>query len=1047
MILEAAFIAALGQGLVKALEKLIEKGVIDPALEKGTLPLSRWITHWYENEETRKETRESLRKAVNAALDKALEDIPKSDIRRSRFTNKLTGLSEEKLGLIASAAVELTDPDPRLLSVEFIELLDWHKEELPALASFLFDLREELLDVKGYQNGILYANQMATKGYLKGFSKQVSIQLLLSMHRLSLEKAMLQDRGLTTDEEGAFREYLQLIRDSQSHIPLPLTKRIADAPQTAQLKQVFVPLHVYQSNGKDRQEEQREIEDRSAAQPNLEKDIEIRKSSGPGPLTFADLLPSRGRIVLLGKPGSGKTTLLRRLALALAEGNTRDVFDWDAPPLLPVFVRLRNFRAYQKSKEFSSTAPGALVSYFEYYFREEHRLLLPARFFDQRLKEGNCVVLLDGLDEVSEGRDEVAQSVDAFIRCYGPKGNRFVLASRPKGYESVEEQLRASQLDVFEVSPLTPEGVHQLIGNLFAIISTTRHEREANSEGLWHRIFEQGSQELQELAANPLFCTALVLVYRFRGADLPQRRVDVLQEIVDLLLGFWKALDDQLDERAALASEDGTGQVYRDLGEAVDIKKRRLRHLAYTMQEKGLVEIEKTLAETILGQYLADKEGLKGEEKVKTWAENFLINSHERSGLLVALEQDKHAFVHEGFREYLAADYLRNQSSKFVSTILEFITNPDWEQVILLAGAHAELAEDLPEELLKCILQQVQGVEPGTHPWVRHLVMAGKLTSDMGRKLPVPDRERVISVLKGASTDLQLAAPARAEIADTLDALYIPEDLHSFIPIPSSQSLQFYIAKYPVTNAQYQRFVEAKDSLDSKLWQGFPRFDEESQPMAVDWGEAGLDWLSELPSYRQKDASGRLYPEYWRDPRFGIARRGVPVVGVSWYEANAFCQWLKRHWQDPDLGYAADNPGIKIEEMDVRLPTELEWVAAAGGDEPAERFPWDKEKQVTEQVDEIVQHANVSESEINRTTPVWMYPQGASHPHRVMDMGGNVWEWQANYYDSGHDFLAWRGGSWNYSHSYARLSARVNSPPLISNSSRGFRVVVLPSRS
>ena len=124
---------------------------------------------------------------------------------------------------------------------------------------------------------------------------------------------------------------------------------------------------------------------------------------------------------------------------------------------------------------------------------------------------------------------------------------------------------------------------------------------------LFLRIFEHGNQELQELASNPLFCTALVLVYRFHGADLPQRRVDVLQEIVDLLLGFWKALDDQLDERAALASEDGTGQAYRDLKEAVDIKKRRMRHLAYSMQEDKLTEIDDALGQSILTEIFKEE--------------------------------------------------------------------------------------------------------------------------------------------------------------------------------------------------------------------------------------------------------------------------------------------------------------------------------------------------------------------------------------------------------------------------------------------------------
>ena len=84
MILEAAFIAALGQGLVKALEKLLEKGLIDPALETGTESFSRWLTHWYRDEDTRRKTVEALRKAVLSALDDALQNIPKKDARRVR---------------------------------------------------------------------------------------------------------------------------------------------------------------------------------------------------------------------------------------------------------------------------------------------------------------------------------------------------------------------------------------------------------------------------------------------------------------------------------------------------------------------------------------------------------------------------------------------------------------------------------------------------------------------------------------------------------------------------------------------------------------------------------------------------------------------------------------------------------------------------------------------------------------------------------------------------------------------------------------------------
>jgi len=74
---------------------------------------------------------------------------------------------------------------------------------------------------------------------------------------------------------------------------------------------------------------------------------------------------------------------------------------------------------------------------------------------------------------------------------------------------------------------------------------------------------------------------------------------------------------------------------------------------------------------------------------------------------------------------------------------------------------------------------------------------------------------------------------------------------------------------------------------------------------------------------------------------------------------------------------------------------------------------------------------------------VWMYPQGAS-PRGVRDLSGNVWEWQANYYDKDHDFLGLRGGSWDYHWSDARVAARANLRPSSRWDNYGFRLVALP---
>ncbi len=183
---------------------------------------------------------------------------------------------------------------------------------------------------------------------------------------------------------------------------------------------------------------------------------------------------------------------------------------------------------------------------------------------------------------------------------------------------------------------------------------------------------------------------------------------------------------------------------------------------------------------------------------------------------------------------------------------------------------------------------------------------------------------------------------------------------------------------------------------------------------------------------------GALLPRYWRDPRFGIARKTVPVVGITWYEANAYCKWLSLNWDDLAEGQRGlEKPG------ELRLPTEAEWQAAAGGVEPEDRFAWDKQGEVTSK-ENISLYANTSESGINRTTPVWTYPQGASKPHGLMDVGGNVWEWQANYRNQKEWLVGFARRLVERLLELARVSDRNHAPRTTGASASGFGCLPSP---
>jgi len=114
----------------------------------------------------------------------------------------------------------------------------------------------------------------------------------------------------------------------------------------------------------------------------------------------------------------------------------------------------------------------------------------------------------------------------------------------------------------------------------------------------------------------------------------------------------------------------------------------------------------------------------------------------------------------------------------------------------------------------------------------------------------------------------------------------------------------------------------------------------------------------------------------------------------------------------------------------VRLPTEEEWLLAAGADDGRE-YPWGDGFHES--------RANTAESGIGNTTPVAMYPTGAS-PHGVMDMAGNVWEWTASRYRKGMSRVI-RGGSWYSNMDYARCDFRYGLDPVFSLNVIGFRLV------
>jgi len=202
---------------------------------------------------------------------------------------------------------------------------------------------------------------------------------------------------------------------------------------------------------------------------------------------------------------------------------------------------------------------------------------------------------------------------------------------------------------------------------------------------------------------------------------------------------------------------------------------------------------------------------------------------------------------------------------------------------------------------------------------------------------------------------------------------------------------EYFVSKYPITNAQFQAFIDAPDGYKNPAW----------------W-QASLEvrrWHSDHPTPIQATPS----------------RENHPRTYVCWYEAAAFCQWLsyKTGWT-------------------VKLPTEQQWQRAAQGD-TTWRFPWGSK------FDPAL--CNTKETEAKGTTLVTQYPRSAS-PYGVWDMLGNVWEWCSNGQASGEitdvtvDILrVVRGGSFMSPRSRTSINFHYVLNPLYRYQSIGFRII------
>ncbi len=787
------------------------------------------------------------------------------------------------------------------------------------------------------------------------------------------------------------------------------------------------------------------------------------------------------KIAIVGDAGSGKSALLQWAGMTIAQGYLSENLSKDQKAFLkavgfnnlfrhfvPLLVPLRNYYGHCKENKLPVNTNSLHTFICEYSERQYRKENLPNDLFRHLLRKG-CLVMFDGMDEVEfADRPVVRAAVEGVVadNRNSPR-NIYLVTTRPSAAEITSQLI---DFDTAIVLPVTSEKRVDIIELWCDAVYPTLTEADNKARDLLRRI---ENPLVNEMAITPLMINIFALVY-YHSRDLPSQRAELFEQAVKALL------TDPHKQGQAVSDAELWG------GRPANQRFDDMALIAYILHDEGKTSI---FADELISTEVFWKRFGAEKETAQQKASDFLELVARRGGLL---RQDgkSYDFYIRRFREFLAGHYMAQKLEEQWTPVLRKHVHghgDQWIEPLLLAvGFLAYSNDSKAKKLMQCLIDAAQDSDRRDYA----LTIAGialadilKNPTEQVKNLFAVEKKQLPEMMRGIleknppalgvdlryrlglalgeigdprfisslEKSVKVILPEMVSIRESVFRMGTNEEDEKILKEQEAQSWddekpahnvllsEYSISKYLVTNAEFRCFVEQGGYNPKAAW-----WSEDGRKWRTGIWDSDLSWLPEDEDLRRqykewlagRPVDRRDRPFWWDDSKWNGPN--LPVVGVSWFEAEAYCNWLSH-----------------VTAKQYHLPTEAQWEHAARGDEGflwAWGNEWDSDRANTDE----------AEKKIGGTSPVGMYPNGASS-YGIQDMIGNVWEWCLDWYDANEykerlgkevqdpngaqsgSARVLRGGSWNLNRNLARCSCRFRNVPDNFSYYIGFRLVCSPS--